>query len=227
MPNSFPAAEGDIDDDGYWTTTHWLIPEQAELIYGGLASVIIIGLLIWKAGPAAKKAFVARTARVEEELDEAAEAQASAEAEAARIVTRSATSRRERRRILAEADAQAEALLADGRARLDAEIAELEAKSEADIGTSVGAGLRRATDRDRPHRGRRRGTGRRALARRRDPPTPGRGLHPTRRCEQRRKGGHVSERVFERANHHYGAFAHWCPVNAQAFDASHDSVVHQ
>ncbi len=54
-----PAAEGDLDDDGYWTTTNWLIPEQAELIYGGLASVIIIGLLIWKAGPAAKKAFVA------------------------------------------------------------------------------------------------------------------------------------------------------------------------
>ena len=39
----------------------WIWPEQAELIYGTLASVIIIGLLVWKAGPLAKKAFAART----------------------------------------------------------------------------------------------------------------------------------------------------------------------
>ena len=44
--------------------------------------------------------------------------------------------------MLAEADAQAEALLADGRARLAAEIAELEAKADADIA----AGRERVTD---------------------------------------------------------------------------------
>ena len=40
--------------------------------------------------------------------------------------------------MLADADTQAAALLADGRARLDAEIAELEAKAETDIAAAAG-----------------------------------------------------------------------------------------
>ena len=43
-------------------THHWLLPEQAELIYGIAASAIVIGVLIWKAGPIAKKAMENRTA---------------------------------------------------------------------------------------------------------------------------------------------------------------------
>lgn len=129
----FPQAEGDIDDTGNWTTTNWLIPERAELIYGGLAAVIIIGVLVWKAGPMAKQAFKGRTERIEDELDEAAQARAEAEAEAARIRTALGDIESERRRMLAEADAQAEALLTEGRARLANEISELEAKADSDI----------------------------------------------------------------------------------------------
>ena len=36
-------------------THHWLFPETAEIIYGGLSSVIVIGGLIKFAGPMAKK----------------------------------------------------------------------------------------------------------------------------------------------------------------------------
>ena len=104
-----PMAEHGIDDQGY-TSHHWLLPERAEIIYGGLASVIIIGLLVWKAGPLAKKAFNDRTAKVQAELDDSAQA-----------------------KVDAEADTQAEALVADGRARLVAEVADLEAKADADI----------------------------------------------------------------------------------------------
>ena len=65
-----PRAEGDLDDSGNFTTTNWLIPEQAELIYGGIASAIIIAVLVWKAGPMARKAFRDRTERIEQELEE-------------------------------------------------------------------------------------------------------------------------------------------------------------
>lgn len=130
-----PMAEHDIDDKGY-TSHHWLLPEPAEIIYGGLAALIIIGLLVWKAGPAAKKAFAERTRKVQGELDASARARSDAEAEAARIRQALGDIESERRRLLAEADAQAEALLTDGRARLVTEVAELEAKAEADIGAA-------------------------------------------------------------------------------------------
>jgi F-type H+-transporting ATPase subunit b len=130
-----PMAEHHTDDKGY-TSHHWLFPEQAELIYGTLASVIILGLLIWKAGPLAKKAFNDRTAKVQTELDDSAQAQADATAEATRIRQALGDIEGERARLLAEADAQAEALLADGRARLVAEVADLEAKADADIGAA-------------------------------------------------------------------------------------------
>ena len=44
----------------------------------------------------------------------------------------------ERARLYAEADAQAEALLADGRTRLAAEVTELEARARADIAATAG-----------------------------------------------------------------------------------------
>jgi F-type H+-transporting ATPase subunit b len=126
-----------IDDQGYVTSASWIWPEQAELIYGTLASVIIIGLLVWKAGPMVKKAFADRTARVQAELDESAKAQTDAEANATRIRQALGDIDSERQRLLADADAQAAALLADGRARLDAEIADLEHKADADIAAAT------------------------------------------------------------------------------------------
>ena len=173
-----PRAEGDLDDSGNFTTTNWLIPEQAELIYGGIASAIIIAVLVWKAGPMARKAFRDRSERVEQELEESAQDQAQAEAKASQVRTALGDIESERRRILSEADTQAESLLADGRARLAAEISELEAKAESDIA----AGRERVTDElrggDRALRHRRRRAGRRALARRFGPATADRGLHP-------------------------------------------------
>jgi F-type H+-transporting ATPase subunit b len=130
-----PGAEHGVDDKGY-TSHSWIWPEQAELIYGTLASVIIIGLLVWKAGPFAKKAFNDRTAKVQGELDDSAQAQTDAEAEAARIRQALGDIESERSRLLAEADAQAEALVADGRTRLAAEIADMEAKADADIASA-------------------------------------------------------------------------------------------
>jgi F-type H+-transporting ATPase subunit b len=134
--------EHHFDDQGY-TTHHWLLPENAEIIYGSIAFAFIV-FLGWKfkVVPMAKKAFAARTEKIQDELDASANAKRDAEAEAARIRQNLGNIDAERQRLLAEADVQAEALLADGRARLDAEVAELEAKADSDI-ASVGS---RSTD---------------------------------------------------------------------------------
>jgi F-type H+-transporting ATPase subunit b len=123
-------------------THHWLLPETVEIVYGGLAFLIIAGLL-WKfALPAAKKAMAARTEKIQGELDASEADRTSAQAEATEIRRAAGDIESERARLLAEADAQAETLLSEGRARLDQEVAELEARAEADIASATG----RATD---------------------------------------------------------------------------------
>jgi len=117
------AAEGhDIDPA---RSVSWLWPEQAEPIYGSIASIIIFAALFKFAGPAVKKAMADRTASIQDELDSSAQAKSEAEAEAAQIRQAAGDIDAERQRLFAEADAQAEQLLADGRARLDEEVAEL------------------------------------------------------------------------------------------------------
>jgi len=109
------------------TQTHsWILPEQAEIIYGGLASVIVVGALVKFAGPMIKKSFAARTERIQKELDDAAAAKVTAEGDAQNIRKALGDIASERARILAEADAQAASVLAEGRVRITAEIADLE-----------------------------------------------------------------------------------------------------
>jgi F-type H+-transporting ATPase subunit b len=134
--------EGDhhygVDDQGYITSEDPLLPPTKELLLGGGASLIIIGLLVWKAGPLVTKGLKARTEKIQGELDAAAQAKVDADSEAARIRQALGDIQGERQRLLAEADAQAAALLADGRNRLEVEVADLEAKADADIATAAG-----------------------------------------------------------------------------------------
>jgi F-type H+-transporting ATPase subunit b len=111
---------------------------DAELIWGTIASLIIIGALFKFAGPVVKKAMAARTAGIEQELDESAQDQTSALAEASDIRQAAGDIDAERQRLIAEADAQAEALLIEGRARLETEVAELNARADADIVSASG-----------------------------------------------------------------------------------------
>ena len=112
---------------------HWLWPELKEIIYGGIASVLVIGSLVKFAGPAAKKALAARTERIQAEIDRARSAREVAQTEANKIRSALGDISGERSRILAEADAQAEVVLREGRARVEAELADMEAKAMADI----------------------------------------------------------------------------------------------
>jgi F-type H+-transporting ATPase subunit b len=121
-------------------THHWLLPETAEIIYGGIASVLVIGALVKFAGPMVKKSMAARTERIQKELDASANDLAAAQSDAAGIRTALGDIDAERARLLADANAQAEALLRDGRVRLSAEIAELETKADADIAAAAARG---------------------------------------------------------------------------------------
>ncbi len=121
-------------------THHWLLPETAEIIYGGIASVIVIGALAKFALPQFKKFFAARTERIQKELDASANDLAQAQADASKIRTALGDIASEKARLMADAKAQADALLADGRARLASEVADMEAKADADIAAAAARG---------------------------------------------------------------------------------------
>lgn len=130
------AAEGEPIDDA--RSVSWLLPEQAELIYGSLASIIIFGALMYFAGPPIKRAMAARTERIENELQESADAKSEADREAERIRQAAGNIDDERQRLFADADIQAKAVLSDGRDRLEQEIADLHARSDSEIEAAGG-----------------------------------------------------------------------------------------
>lgn len=127
------------DGKGSTSLSPYFAPMK-EVVIGGLATLIVFGLLYKLAWPAIAKGMKDRTARIQADLDESAAARAKAEADAAQIRTNLGDVEGERTRLFAEAEQQAASLLEDGRARLAAEVAELEAKAEADIAAAAGRG---------------------------------------------------------------------------------------
>jgi F-type H+-transporting ATPase subunit b len=131
--------EFDVDDQGV-TSADPLLPPIKEIAIGGVASLIVFAAL-WKyALPAIKKALADRTARIQADLDGAVSATTEAATSAEQIRTALGDIDGERQRLFAEAEQQAAAILADGRARLDAEIAELHTRAEADIASAATRG---------------------------------------------------------------------------------------
>jgi F-type H+-transporting ATPase subunit b len=114
-------------------THSWIWPEGAEILWGTLA-FLVVAYLLWKLGwPQAKKMMQARSARIQQQLDDASTAKTEADEAAVEIRRAKGDIESERARLLAEADQQAERMLVDGRARLDQEVAELRAKAESDV----------------------------------------------------------------------------------------------
>ena len=136
---SLVQVEFDVDDQGV-TSANPLLPPLKEIWIGGAASVIVF-VALWKlAMPAIRKAMSDRTARIQGELDGAAAATTEAEQSASEIRTALGDIDGERQRLFAEAEQQATAILDDGRARLDAEVAELHARADADIASAASRG---------------------------------------------------------------------------------------
>ncbi|MEL6892369.1 MAG: hypothetical protein AAFP84_12280 [Actinomycetota bacterium] len=134
-------AEKPVPNDGIGSTS--LDPIWAplkEVIIGGLATLIVFGMLYKFAWPAIAAGMKARTERIQTELDDSAAARSKAESDAADIRTALGDVDAERERLFAEAETQAAALLEEGRARLATEVADLEAKADADIAAAAGRG---------------------------------------------------------------------------------------
>ena len=140
MAGGVLAAES-VPNDGVGSTSlHPIWAPIEEVIIGGLATLIVFAMLYKLAWPAISKGMKDRTARIQGELDTSAAARTQAEADAAGIRTSLGDVDGERSRLFADADAQAAALLEDGRLRLTKEIEELEAKAAADITAAAGRG---------------------------------------------------------------------------------------
>ena len=127
-----------VDDNGQITTANAIFPPLKELVPGSLASIIVFAAIYKFAGPTIKKSFTDRTAKIQKELDDSAAARAGAESDAEKIRAAKGDIDAERSRLYAEADVQAEALLTDGRVRVEQEIAELEARADAEILAATG-----------------------------------------------------------------------------------------
>ena len=137
---NFVQVEYDIDDDGYVTSNHWLFPPYWEIIIQAAASLLVFYALYKFAWPEIKKFYKNRTAGIQADIDDAANAKAVAEKDAKDIRTALGDIDAERTRLFAEADNEAAALVADGRARLDAEVVEMQARADADIAAAASRG---------------------------------------------------------------------------------------
>ena len=170
-------------------------PEGYEMLFGIPASVIVF-FLLWKfAGPTVKKGMAARTAKIQAELDAGEADRVAADAEAAKIRQAKGDIAAERARLLAEADAQAAALLEDGRARLAQEVAELEARAAADLAAAAARSGDELTCRDCQAVERRSRSRRHRLPRRGDAASTDRELH--RHGRSRRRSQHMSDSRIE------------------------------
>ena len=121
-------------------THHPFLAESAELLFGIPAALIIFAALFKFAGPMVKKSLAARTEKIQAEIDASSGDLAAAQSEASQIRQAKGDIDGERARLLAEADVQAESVLAEGRARVAAEAADLEARADADIVAAASRG---------------------------------------------------------------------------------------
>jgi F-type H+-transporting ATPase subunit b len=132
---NFIASEG---EEARITTHSAWWPETYEIIWGGLASILVFGVLAKFAIPALKKSMTARSEGIAKELVKAHNNKQSAIASAAIIREDKGDISAERARMLAEADQEAARVLSEGRARIEADAKDAEAKGLADIETGKG-----------------------------------------------------------------------------------------
>ena len=110
-----------------------IIPEWNEVIWGGLAFLILFVLMTKYAYPAVKKAMDDRSAKIQADIDAAENARAEAEQLRSDYDLKLAEAKAEASRIIDEARQEAEAVRQERIAAIDGEIAEKRAQADADI----------------------------------------------------------------------------------------------
>ncbi len=106
-----------------------------EVYYGTAAFLIVLALLMWKALPAVEKMIKGRTARIEDELNQAAGVRAEAEQALDSTNAELPDVDAERERIRTEAQSTAQGLKADLVAKAEAEAEAIRARGAADVET--------------------------------------------------------------------------------------------
>lgn len=110
-----------------------LLPEPAEIIWGGLAFLVVF-FFMWRLGlPAIKKGMDNRTERIRSDLDAAENQRVEADGILADYRAQLADAKNESARIIEEARQSADALKKDQEARLQTDLADLRSKAAADI----------------------------------------------------------------------------------------------
>ena len=131
---------GDVDYEAFETDLEdckkaksLVTPALPEIIWGGLAFLIVLAVLMKFAFPALKKTLKEREAKIREELEAAARAREEAEAEAATYRAQIGDARSEANVIIEDARADAERIRREMLARAEAEAAEIRERAQEDI----------------------------------------------------------------------------------------------
>jgi len=126
---------GDLQNavDDCHKATSIVVPAAPELLWGSIAFLIVLGVLVKFAFPTLKKTMSDRTEKIRSDLDGAASAKAQAEEELATYRAQLANSRNEGQELIETARADAERVRADIIARAETEAAEIKARATDDI----------------------------------------------------------------------------------------------
>ena len=108
-------------------------PAKPEILWGGIAFLIVLGVLMKFAFPALKKGLKQREDTIRDELEGAARAREDAEAEAAQYRKQIGDARSEANTILEDARADAERVRREVIERAEAEAAETRQRAQEDI----------------------------------------------------------------------------------------------
>lgn len=110
-----------------------LLPGINEVIWGTLAFLVLLGVMVKFGVPAVKNMEKAREDRIRNDLEGAEKARAEAEAEKAQYLAQIAGAKEEAGRLIEEARVAAESVRADLIARAEAEANDIRARAQADI----------------------------------------------------------------------------------------------
>lgn len=124
------------DLEGCLEAPNPIIPEVTEIIWGGAAFVVLLGLMKWKLFPVVKNLMEQRTQRIQDAIDDADRQRAEAAEVKANYEAELADAKAEAARIVDEAREQAATVRADLQARAEADIAEMRERAAADVEAS-------------------------------------------------------------------------------------------
>ncbi len=110
-----------------------ILPDVAELIYGGIAFIIVFFVLARFAFPALNKMLAERSGKIQGDLEKAEQARMSAEQELAGYRTQLAGARDEANRIIEDARRTAEQLRRDLQAKAEQEAQATVARAQEEI----------------------------------------------------------------------------------------------